>query len=73
MKESGLPVVWVIGGPGCGKGTQCDNLQTKYGYVHLASGTRAAVVHLNLRAGSTSPVAVCTVSPGLWVNKADTK
>ena len=32
----------------------------------------AAVVHLNLRAGSTVPVPVCTVSPGLWVNKADT-
>ena len=29
---------------------------------------RAAVVHLNLRAGSTFPVPVCTVSPGLWVN-----
>ena len=27
-----------------------------------------AVIHLNLRAGSTFPVPVCTVSPGLWVN-----
>ena len=32
--------------------------------------TRAAVVHLNLRAGSTFPVSVCTVSPGLWVKKS---
>ena len=38
VKESGLPVVWVIGGPGCGKGTQCDHLRAKYGYVHLAAG-----------------------------------
>ena len=34
---------------------------------------RAAVVNLNLRAGSTFPVPVCTVLPGLWVNKADTQ
>ena len=34
---------------------------------------RAAVVHLNLRAGSIFPVPVCTVSLGLWVNKADTQ
>ena len=33
---------------------------------------RAAVVHLNFRAGSTFPVPVCTVLPGHWVNKADT-
>ena len=30
-------------------------------------------VPLNLRAGSTFPVLVCTVSPGHWVNKAGTK
>ena len=35
--------------------------------------SRAAVVHLNFRAGSTFPVLVCTVSPGHWVNKADTQ
>ena len=29
--------------------------------------------HLNLRAGSIFPVPVCTVSPGLWVNEADTQ
>ena len=35
--------------------------------------SRAAVVHLNFRAGSTFPVRICTVSPGHWVNKADTQ
>ena len=35
--------------------------------------TRAAIVYLNFRAGSTFPVPVCTVSPGHWVNKADTQ
>ena len=34
---------------------------------------RAAVVHLNFRAGSTFPVPVCTALPGHWVNKADTQ
>ena len=34
---------------------------------------RAAIVHLNFRAGSTFPVSVCTVSPGHWVIKADTQ
>ena len=41
---------------------------------HLNVGwARAAVVLLNLRAGSTFPVPVFTVSPGLWVNRADTQ
>jgi len=31
------------------------------------------VVHWNFQARSTFPVPVCTVSPGHWVNKADTQ
>ena len=42
-----------------------------HGWFYLT--TRAAVVHLNFRAGSTFPVPVCTVSPRHWVNKADTQ
>merc|ERR1712038_2172212 len=38
IKSSGLPVVWVLGGPGCGKGTQCTEIKVKYDYVHLSSG-----------------------------------
>ena len=38
MKAAGLPIVWVLGGPGCGKGTQCDKIVAKYGYTHLSSG-----------------------------------
>ena len=26
------------GGPGCGKGTQCDKIKAKYGYKHLSAG-----------------------------------
>jgi len=33
-----LPVIWVLGGPGSGKGTQCDRIVAKYGYTHLSSG-----------------------------------
>ena len=35
--------------------------------------SRAPVVHLNFRAGSTFPVPVCTVSPRHWLNKAGTQ
>merc|ERR1712080_607723 len=38
LTASGLPIVWVLGGPGCGKGTQCDKIVAKYGYTHLPSG-----------------------------------
>lgn len=31
-------VVFVIGGPGSGKGTQCEKIVQKYGFTHLSSG-----------------------------------
>ncbi|XP_045481637.1 UMP-CMP kinase-like [Harmonia axyridis] len=31
-------VVFVLGPPGAGKGTQCKNIVEKYGYVHLSAG-----------------------------------
>eukprot|EP00475_Leptophrys_vorax_P033251 TRINITY_DN5201_c0_g1_i1.p1 TRINITY_DN5201_c0_g1~~TRINITY_DN5201_c0_g1_i1.p1 ORF type:complete len:586 (+),score=191.44 TRINITY_DN5201_c0_g1_i1:1510-3267(+) len=31
-------VVFVLGGPGCGKGTQCARIVKKFGYVHLSAG-----------------------------------
>ena len=33
-----VPIIWVLGGPGSGKGTQCDKMVAKYGLVHLSSG-----------------------------------
>ena len=30
--------VFVLGGPGSGKGTQCARIKEKYGYTHLSSG-----------------------------------
>lgn len=31
-------VIFVLGGPGVGKGTQCTNLVRDYGFVHLSAG-----------------------------------
>ncbi|KAL6087008.1 hypothetical protein STEG23_009156 [Scotinomys teguina] len=31
-------IIFVIGGPGCGKGTQCRNMATKYGFCHVGLG-----------------------------------
>ncbi|XP_057341114.1 adenylate kinase isoenzyme 1 [Microplitis mediator] len=33
-----MKTIWVIGGPGCGKGTQCSKIIDKYGLLHLSSG-----------------------------------
>ncbi|XP_078605177.1 uncharacterized protein LOC144878458 isoform X4 [Branchiostoma floridae x Branchiostoma japonicum] len=37
-KLKGKKVIFVVGGPGCGKGTQCERIVAKYGYTHLSSG-----------------------------------
>lgn len=31
-------IIFVVGGPGSGKGTQCEKIVQKYGYTHLSSG-----------------------------------
>jgi len=31
-------IVFVLGGPGSGKGTQCDKIVAKYGFTHLSTG-----------------------------------
>lgn len=36
--DSKMKTIWIIGGPGCGKGTQCDKIIAKYGFLHLSSG-----------------------------------
>nr|ACO14768.1 UMP-CMP kinase [Caligus clemensi] len=35
---SDFEVVFVLGGPGAGKGTQCAKIVAKYGFVHLSAG-----------------------------------
>lgn len=36
--SSSPPIVFVMGGPGCGKGTQCKYMATKYGFCHMGLG-----------------------------------
>ncbi|XP_053138187.1 adenylate kinase isoenzyme 1 isoform X2 [Hemicordylus capensis] len=31
-------IIFVVGGPGSGKGTQCERIVAKYGYTHLSTG-----------------------------------
>ncbi|XP_012878124.1 PREDICTED: adenylate kinase isoenzyme 1 [Dipodomys ordii] len=31
-------IIFVVGGPGCGKGTQCKNMAIKYGFSHVGLG-----------------------------------
>nr|XP_054919206.1 uncharacterized protein LOC129380930 [Dermacentor andersoni] len=33
-----VPVIFVFGGPGSGKGTQCGKIVEKYGFTHISSG-----------------------------------
>lgn len=38
-KLNGKTIVWVMGGPGSGRGTQCEKICLKHGdFVHLSSG-----------------------------------
>ncbi|CAI4216529.1 unnamed protein product [Parascedosporium putredinis] len=36
--DSDVTVIFVLGGPGAGKGTQCARLVEKYGFIHLSAG-----------------------------------
>jgi len=31
-------IIFIIGGPGCGKGTQCEKIVNDFGFEHLSSG-----------------------------------
>lgn len=31
-------IIFILGGPGSGKGTQCDIMTNRYGYVHYSTG-----------------------------------
>lgn len=38
IEFSGQRIVFVLGGPGSGKGTQCNRIVEKFGYTHLSTG-----------------------------------
>uniref|UniRef100_UPI00358E81D6 adenylate kinase isoenzyme 1-like n=1 Tax=Myxine glutinosa TaxID=7769 RepID=UPI00358E81D6 len=37
-KLKGAKIIFVVGGPGSGKGAQCEKIVAKYGYTHLSTG-----------------------------------
>ncbi|KAK9153880.1 hypothetical protein Sjap_001360 [Stephania japonica] len=38
LLEKNVKVVFVLGGPGSGKGTQCANIVERFGFTHLSAG-----------------------------------
>lgn len=39
MDTSNKPkIIFILGGPGSGKGTQCDIMKAKYGFKHFSTG-----------------------------------
>jgi len=58
IATSGLPIVWVLGGPGSGKGTQCEKIVGEYGFTHLSSGAllRAEVASGSARGKELAPI-----------------
>jgi len=38
VTETKVPIIWVLGGPGSGKGTQCAKIVEKYGFSHFSTG-----------------------------------
>ena len=36
--EAKPKVIFMLGGPGAGKGTQCEIMTSKYGYEHYSTG-----------------------------------
>lgn len=38
LKDKKVTVVFVLGGPGSGKGTQCANIVEHFGFTHLSAG-----------------------------------
>jgi len=38
LHDAKVPILFILGGPGSGKGTQCAKIKEKYGFSHLSSG-----------------------------------
>jgi len=38
LKKANVPIFFIVGGPGSGKGTQCEKIVAKYSLTHLSSG-----------------------------------
>lgn len=60
-----MKTIWIVGGPGSGKGTQCERIIEKYGFFHISSGDllRAEVASGSARGASLQEL----MSKGLFV------
>jgi len=84
-KFEGKPIVWIMGGPGSGKGTQCEKISLKFGYTHLSSGDllrgevmsgskRGQQLYMLMANGNTVPSEIVTDLLGeAMAAKADSK
>ncbi|KAI5645782.1 adenylate kinase domain-containing protein [Phthorimaea operculella] len=52
------PIVWVLGGPGSGKGTQCEKIIAKYGFTHLSTGD---LLRAEVKSGSPRAKTLTTI------------
>merc|ERR1712098_940575 len=70
-KFEGKPIIWIMGGPGSGKGTQCEKIAAKFGYCHLSSGDllrtevmsgskRGQQIYMLMANGNTVPSEIVT-------------
>jgi hypothetical protein len=58
--KSKVTVIFVLGGPGVGKGTQCEKLVKDYGFVHLSGASRRD------RSCSHSPLSLLRIFVFSW-------
>ncbi|VVC93172.1 adenylate kinase isoenzyme 1 [Leptidea sinapis] len=58
IDTSKTPIVWVLGGPGSGKGTQCDKIIAKYGFTHLSTGD---LLRAEVKSGSDRAKCLTTI------------
>ncbi len=58
-------VVFILGGPGSGKGTQCERIVRDFGYVHLSSGDLLRAEVRKPRASDEPQQAETLVTAGL--------
>ena len=61
MATSKPSVVFVLGGPGAGKGTQCERIVSTFGYKHLSAGDLLRAE----RCGKNAPPHVVFVGVGV--------
>uniref|UniRef100_A0AC35UHX6 AK 1 n=1 Tax=Rhabditophanes sp. KR3021 TaxID=114890 RepID=A0AC35UHX6_9BILA len=58
LKAANVPIFFILGGPGSGKGTQCEKIVHKYGLTHLSSGD---LLRDELKSGSPRAAELLTI------------